>query len=199
VRRRLLTEILGVRGRIDVLRGLVGLPQSYSGSARNISRMAGIDHRVGQRALDDLASTGLVRVRATPAANFFSVNAGHPLYASLKAVFEAEAGYTKEIQDAIVRGFEEHHLPVRNAYLYGSLARGDDDPRSDIDIVVVSDSGNEERVRAAFDDLAEELSARFGTRFHFMVATRPLEEMVRSEEYEGGLWARIAAESVEMV
>jgi len=64
---------------------------------------------------------------------------------------------------------------------------------------VVSESGNEERVRAAFEDLAEELSARFGTRFHFMVATRPLEEMVRSEEYEGGLWARIAAESVEMV
>jgi len=102
-----------VRGRVDVLRGLVGLPQSYSGSARSISRMAGIDHRVGQLALDDLASTRLVRVRATPAANFFSVDAGHPLYASLRAVFEAEAEYTREIQHAVVRGFEEHHLPVR--------------------------------------------------------------------------------------
>jgi predicted nucleotidyltransferase len=199
MRRKLLTKILGVRGRVDALRGLLRLPEAYSGSARSISRMAGLDHRVGQRALDDLVTAGLVRVRVTPAANLYSLNTAHPLYRPLKAAFEAEARYTDDIRRAVARGFQDHQLSVRNAYLYGSFARGEDDARSDIDVAVVVDPSQEERVRAALEELAEELRARFGTDFHFVVASRPLVEMARSEERDGALWPQVAAEAIELV
>ena len=85
---------------------------------------------------------------------------------------------------------------MRKAYLYGSVARGEDDPRSDVDIAVVVETDGDS-VRSGFEGLAEELQARFGTNFHFMIATRPLDEMARSGAQGGVLWAQIAAEAVE--
>ncbi len=199
MRRTLLTDVLGVKGRVQVLRGLFRLPGAYSGSARSIARVARVDHRVGQRALDDLVLAGLVRVRITPAANFFNLNTGHPLYTALKAAFEAEAEYADDIMRAISRGFTEHQLPVRKAYLYGSFARGDDDAHSDIDIAVVAEPNSEERLQAGLEDLAEELRERFGTGFHFVAASRPLDEMVQSERSKEALWHQIAAEAIELV
>ena len=87
---------------------------------------------------------------------------------------------------------------MRKAYLYGSVARGEDDPRSDVDIAVVVETDGDS-VRSGFEGLAEELQARFGTNFHFMIATRPLDEMARSGAQGGALWAQIAAEAVEFV
>lgn len=198
MRRKLLSEILGVRARVDVLRGLFRLPDAYSGSGRSIARMAGLDHRAAQRALDDLVSSGLVRVRVAPAANFYSVNLEHPLYPALKAAFDAEARYPEQLQRAVARGIEEHRLPVRKAYLYGSVARGEEDSRSDVDIAVVVETDGDS-VRSGLEDLAEQLRARFGTNFHFMIATRPLDEMARNDAQGGALWAQIAAEAVEFV
>lgn len=182
-----------------MLRGLLRLPEAYSGSARSIARMAGLDHRVGQRALDELVATGLVRVRLTPAANLHSLNNAHLLYRPLKAAFEAEARFAAEIERTVARGFEDHQLSVRKAYLYGSFARGEDDARSDIDVAVVVDPDDEGRARAELADLAEELRSRFGTDFHFVVASRPLDEMARSNDQEGGVWPQVAADAIELV
>jgi predicted nucleotidyltransferase len=98
----------------------------------------------------------------------------------------------------VARGIEEHRLPVRKAYLYGIVARGEDDPRSDVDVAVVVETDGDS-VRSGLEDLAEELRASFGTNFHFMIATRPLDEMARKDEQGGALWAQIAAEAVEFM
>ena len=197
VGRKLLTEILGVRGRVDVLRGLMRLSDRYSGSARNIARMAGMNHRVAQRALDELVSTGLVHVRLTPGANLFSLNADNMLYEPLKAIFRAEAGYLEEVGHGVRQSLRDHGLPVRKAYLYGSVARGEESPDSDVDVALVIDGSDEDLVRAELDAVAEDLRVRFGTDFHFIVATRPIDQMAR-RRVSGGLWRSIAAEGVEV-
>ena len=104
----------------------------------------------------------------------------------------------EQLQRAVACGIEEHRLPVRKADLYGSVARGEDDPRSDVDIAVVVETDGDS-VRSGLEDLAEELQASFGTNFHFMIATRPLDEMARKDDQGGALWAQIAAEAVEFV
>ncbi len=195
--RKFLTEILGVRGRVDVLRGLMRLSDRYSGSARSIARMAGMNHRVAQRALDELVTAGLVHVRLTPGANLYSLNAGHMLYEPLRAIFQAEARYLEEVAHGVSQSLSDHGLPVRKAYLYGSVARGEDSPSSDVDVALVIDGSDEELVRAGLDAVAEDLRDRFGTDFHFMVATRPIDQMAR-RRVSGDLWRSIAAEGVEV-
>jgi hypothetical protein len=38
------------------------------------------------------------------------------------------------------------------------------------------------------------MSRRFGVDFHFVIATKPLEQMVRAERDQAGLWHSVAAE-----
>jgi predicted nucleotidyltransferase len=192
-----LDSVLGTQGRIVVLRELHGFPPQYSASARSIAAGAGTDHRVVQRALDDLVGTGVVRVRRTPSANYYELNRDHVLADGLAGLFGAERQLDDQLRRRLATAFEERGLSVSAAYVYGSLARGEHRPR-DIDVALVCDDATGSAVRAAMDDVQADLSRRFGVDFHFVIATKPLEQMVRAERDQAGLWHSVAAEGKQL-
>lgn len=57
----------------------------------------------------------------------------HPLYAPLRDLYARTVGLVAQLRTAL--GQEQG---VRHAFLFGSYARGDDDVRSDIDVLVSS-------------------------------------------------------------
>ena len=189
----LLDRAVATRGRVRVLRELFHFPAGFSASARSIAAAAGLDHRVAQRSLDELADLGFVEVRRTPAANYYQLNRDHILAEALASLFEAERGLREALRQELATAFNGRRLQVRAAYLFGSAARDEAKPH-DIDIAVVFDQGKRSAVQAAIDEVQAELSAHFGLSIHVVAAFRPLDQMVRTEGDQGGLWHSVAAE-----
>jgi hypothetical protein len=189
----LLDRALATRGRIEVLRELHRVPSGYSASARNIATMARIDHRVAQRSLDELVEVGVVSVRRTPAANYYELNRDHVFADGLARLFEAERQLEDELRRELAAAFEGSRLSVHAVYVYGSVARGEGRPR-DVDVALVTDEATEPALRGALDGIQAGLARRFGLGFHFVIATKPLAEMVCAERDQTGLWHSVAEE-----
>jgi len=95
----------------------------------------------------------------------FSVAAQHPLAAALKTLFEEERARWEALQAALREGLAAQQ-DIRSAWLYGSVARGEDEPRSDVDIaLVVKREGQDvtDSVREAMQVLGDTLQVHFST------------------------------------
>lgn len=124
------------------------------------------------RAVDLLDSIGVIRVRETPQRNYISIEARRlqkddPLLAIDQPEFhEPIRAFIDHVHEAIAEtdGVEE----VLGIVVFGSVARGDADRQSDIDLFVVVD-GDRTSARRTVTDVAADLSeCRFdGDRFEF--------------------------------
>jgi predicted nucleotidyltransferase len=112
---------------------------------------------------------GLQEMRIVDATGFgraqlFQIARGNPLAAALFDLFEAEDARFRAILESIRAAAESFGPKVLAAWLYGSVARGEDRWPSDLDIAVVADRDAQTTVQEAmFDKLyesGEELSFR---------------------------------------
>lgn len=97
---------------------------------------AGMTPRGTRLVLDSLVSQGLVRALGQPRSQVFAVVSQHPMATALAALFEYERGRWDALQDGMRRGLALQP-DIRSAWLYGSAARGEDEPRSDVDLALV--------------------------------------------------------------
>jgi predicted nucleotidyltransferase len=73
-----------------------------------------------------------------------------------------------ELKQRLFAGFE-----IESLILYGSVARGEADPESDLDLLVVTQRPFPSRFsRHAITDLVFEVNLRFGTNFSTLVVDR---------------------------
>jgi len=86
--------------------------------------------------VDSLVSQQLVTVLGHPRAQLFTIEMGHPLAATLKRLFQEEQARWDALLGALQTKLEQFKS-VKAAWYYGSVARGEDDPSSDLDIVIV--------------------------------------------------------------
>jgi predicted nucleotidyltransferase len=89
----------------------------------------------------------------------------HPLAAALKALFEEERARWTALQDDLRDGLAVQE-DIGAAWLYGSVARGEDEPGSDVDIVLVLNEGTldaAQRVRDELQALGDRLNLHFST------------------------------------
>ncbi|MCE2657303.1 MAG: nucleotidyltransferase domain-containing protein [Rubrivivax sp.] len=86
--------------------------------------------------LDVLARQRLVKVHGSGRTQLYELNAAHPLASSLAALFHDEQGRWDALMSSI-RDVLDRHGAVSAAWLYGSVARGDDALGSDVDIALV--------------------------------------------------------------
>lgn len=127
-----LERLLGSRTKIAVLRVLarVAVPLSI----RQVARQADVSHVAAAAALDELVDLGLVaavqagrsRVHWLERRNVLTRHLVEPLF-----VVEGE------LDDLILARLREAVGVPYSAVLYGSRARGDNDPDSDFDVLVV--------------------------------------------------------------
>jgi predicted nucleotidyltransferase len=194
----LVERTLGSRGRIAVLRQLHRFPPGFSTSARNLAAAGGIDHRVAQRSLDELVDIGIVMVHRTSAANYYELNPGHVLASPLARLFKVDRDLGTELREHLSAELQERGLTVRAAYIFGSVARGEDRP-SDVDVALICEEGAQAGIKDALDDITAELTRRFGTHFQFVMAAKSLDEMTRIEGDPAGLWHSVKKEGLVLL
>lgn len=164
-----LDTILGTRTKVRLLRSLIDLTRSVSG--REAARLAGVSP-IAQQAIDELAQVGILDLQPTPAANLYSVNRNHRLSAALVALFEAERARYSAIIQAIqdVLASEEGAI---SAALFGSAARGAEEPGSDLDLLVVLEEAvHKSDISEALLDLSGSLAEEFGVSLSPVLLTR---------------------------
>jgi predicted nucleotidyltransferase len=98
-------------------------------------------------------------------------NPKHALAASLGRLFEAEAGVQRSLLRDVSRAVGK--LPVKQAFLFGSVTSGEERPDSDIDLLLLVESEETaELVREGLDSLRSEIWAKYGNPISPLVLTR---------------------------
>ena len=129
-----LTALLGSVGHVRVLRALASnrVPQSVP----QLAAAAGLTPQGTRGVLDVLVRQRLVTAHGSGRTQLYELSAAHPLASSLAALFQDEQDRWDALLNSI-RDVLDRHGAVSAAWLYGSVARGDDAPDSDVDIALV--------------------------------------------------------------
>lgn len=175
-----LTRLLASGGHVRVLRALMtyGAPLSVA----QLSADSGLTTRGTRFVLNSLASQGLVSVLGQPRSQVFAVVEQHPLASALRTLFEQEHTRWKALQDGLRNGLAAQK-DIRSAWLYGSVARGEDEPHSDLDIAIVV---NDEPVGAA--DRVRDAAQTLGDRLNVHISVVVLTPTELAELPQGDSW-----------
>lgn len=149
-----LTGLLGSAGNVRVLRALT--VDRTPRSAPQLAAAAGLTPQGTRLVLDVLVRQRLVTALGSSRALLFALDASHPLALSLVSLFEDERRRWDGLLTSIREVLERQGTAVGAAWLYGSVARGEDSPASDMDIaVVVRSHAVADRVREALMPLED--------------------------------------------
>ncbi len=112
---------------------------------RQITRAVGIGHGAVQREVNQLTASGILVRSVRGKQVYFQANSQCPIFQELKSLMIKTAGVAEVLRAALA--------PLRKridaAFVYGSVARGEEGVRSDVDVMVVGD--------ATFDEVLEAL------------------------------------------
>jgi predicted nucleotidyltransferase len=102
---------------------------------RQIVRMTGFGLGPVQRELKQLAESGIIRRRVSGRQVYFQANPDSPIFSELKGLITKTAGIGDTLRAALMPLADE----IEVAFIYGSIARGEEGHRSDIDLLLVGD------------------------------------------------------------
>lgn len=119
------------RRRAELLQVFLLNPES-SFYLRELERKLGTSPGVLARELKAFSEEGFLKKTSRGKLVFYQVNREHPLFGELKGIIDKTAGIPVQLKEGL-RGVKE----VREAYLYGSFAKGEMQAHSDIDLLLV--------------------------------------------------------------
>jgi len=196
---RPLNVVFGAPGHIAVLRALHGASRGLTG--REVARAAGIAQGAAMNGLDRLEAARLVRRTPAGRAYLFDLDRDHRLLKwGILPLLDQEASVRAEVFRRLRRAFERD---VVSGCVFGSVARGEDGPESDLDVcLIVGGEEQKERLEKKTFGLTDELRKDLGilasflvfTRAEFIRGTRVGNEFFRSVIREG---ERFAGRSLE--
>jgi predicted nucleotidyltransferase len=128
-------DALFTTSRQRVLAVLFGNP-GRSFYANEIIRLAGVGTGAVQRELASLSDAGLLSVTHIGNQKHFQANASAPVFASLRDLVLKTSG----IADILRTALAAFGTAINAAFVYGSVAKREDRTRSDVDLMVISDS-----------------------------------------------------------
>ena len=162
-RRYPLTHALATAGQVRVLRALS--LQDGPLAAAQVARDAGLPRRGARVGLGGLGGRGLGQVLGQPRAQVYDLDRSHPLGAALRTLFEHERDAWEAARSGLGSALAQRR-DVRAAWMYGSVARAEDTPRSDIDLAVLVEPetpGGAAEVREAMQGIAKRLGLPLST------------------------------------
>jgi uncharacterized protein len=124
---------------------------------RQIVRMSDCGLGPGQRELKHLAASGLITRRVSGHQVYFQANHESPLFPEIKSLMAKTAGIGDVVKTALAPLSDR----ITNAFIYGSIARGEENKASDIDLMIIGDVSFSEVVRccrAAQGTLARDIN-----------------------------------------
>jgi len=167
-----ISTLLFGKARRAILSLLYGHPEE-SYYLRQIVGITGFGLGTVQREVRLLTEAGIVTRRRSGHQVYFQANTASPVYKDLKSLITKTVG----IGDTLRTALSSLNDRIRIALIYGSVARGEENQRSDIDLMVVGD--------VAFADVVKALRSAQETLGREVNPTvYPLEEF-RSRVAEG--------------
>lgn len=149
---------------------------------REIERLSDLSLRPLQRELETLVAIGLLESRKDGNRRLFAALTEHPLYQPLCQLTLRTAGLAQPLANSL-----EGMPGIEYAFVYGSSASGTETERSDIDLMVVGDTGLRAlspKLRAAADLLQREINPHLMTleewKFKAASGDAYLQSLVRS-------------------
>ncbi|MFI4972248.1 MAG: nucleotidyltransferase family protein, partial [Hyphomicrobiales bacterium] len=89
-------------------------------------------------------------------------------------------------------------LPVTEARIFGSAARGQMKNTSDVDLALVTSRESVAAVEASAHEIAEKAREKFGTRLNVLVGSPSLESLSKSRQAGPGVWQAIQREGIDV-
>lgn len=117
-------------------------PVHVSELIRRVGSGSGAVHRILKR----LDACGLVSVKASGNQKLYQANHDHPVFEDLKGLIRKTSGLAGPLRDALSPLSDR----IDEAFVFGSIARGDETPASDVDLMILSD-------RLSYSDVFEVL------------------------------------------
>ena len=167
-----LSEILSSRVRAEVFRQLFGLnPDALH--VREIQRRSGFAIGTIQTEMKKLHKLDLVLKRRDGNRLYYSANQDHPIFPEIQALVIKTVGLVDILKDALA---DEGN--IRQAFVFGSMAKGMAKAESDIDLMVIGSLGLRPLTR-----LLSGIPSRLGREINPYVLT-PEELSIRKSENE---------------
>lgn len=154
-----LDGILGNTGNVRVLRAL----WTHGGalSATQLANETRMTPQGVRLVLDALQAYDVIEVLGQDRSQLYQRRTEHPWAGPLQALFWTEREQWDNLLTTVRQALEGNDAVVA-AWLYGSVARGEDRPRSDVDFaVLLKSAAAESKVRDAFELIQHKLYARF--------------------------------------
>ena len=130
-----LLQLLFHRVRAEVFR-LLFADAEREVHGRDLARQSGLNVKTVQDELEKLSKADIVTSRRDGNRRYYRANASHPLFADLQQLVLKTSGLRDVLVDALkrVKGIEV-------AFVFGSLAAGSGKAASDVDLLVIGDTG----------------------------------------------------------
>jgi len=187
-----LDDLLGNPIRIRVLRVLTRFPdKGFTG--RELARICDASPSQTNAALGSLRDSGVVFREVTGRSHVWQLAREHVLRDVLVSVFRAEADLSKILKIEIEGLLRT--LPIQRAFLFGSVARGEGRPTSDVDLFVEVKSGTE---KEAVENALSAASARFALRFGNPLSALVLDHAQMRHPANPGLINQVLKEGVQL-
>jgi uncharacterized protein len=134
VNRDCLSETLFGKTRRSVLAILYGhVDESFY--LRQLARVAGGGMGAVQREVKALSAAGIIVRTGKGRQTYYQANPVCPIFGELKSIIMKTAGMSDLVKVALTPLAER----IQIAFVYGSLVRGEENSRSDVDIMIVGD------------------------------------------------------------
>ena len=130
----ILPDILSSRGRAEIFRLLFGV-SSQELHLRELERRSSLALGTIQQEIKKLEGMQLVVARKDGNRVYYSANTVHPLYEDIRSLVLKTSGLIEVLREALSKA------GVASAFVFGSVARGEEGAEGDIDIMIVGDVG----------------------------------------------------------
>ncbi len=178
VRQHRLIDAIMPRNRQGILAALLLNPEQ-TWYLSDLARHLKVPRSSLQREIGALAAVGIIKTRREGRMIYYQADAENPVFPDLQGLFAKTAGLADVLRDAL----HPVHNRVHFSFVYGSIARNEETPISDIDLLIVGDIGLKDisaAVRHTQERLGREVNPkvyrpgefakRVGARDHFLLS-----------------------------
>lgn len=151
---------------------------------RELERLAGVNAGTAHRELKRMQVAGLVHSRRVGNQVHYQARRDCPIFTELQSILRKSVGMADVLREALAPLVDQ----IEIAFVFGSVARGEEGPGSDIDLLIVGDVGFADVVGALYP-----CHERLGREVNPLVMQRPEFEQRRQDE---GFVARVLREPI---
>lgn len=103
---------------------------------RALMNQTGLGSASAQRELKKLTEAGILLKEEVGNVLLYKANTSSPVYAELHSLLQKTEGLAPQLRDSLLPFASD----ITRAFIYGSVAKKEDTSRSDIDVLVISDT-----------------------------------------------------------